>query len=75
MSVTPEVLANMQNSLSQLFAKDLINQWNRSTVLLGKIPAEAGFGKNIAWDVGFTGATANAYTEGANVVTGEYSVD
>jgi len=74
-----ESLTTIFNALPQLFDDDLIRQWNRTTVLLGEIQASAGVsegkGKNVAFDVEFTGATASTVAEGADVATTEYAQD
>jgi hypothetical protein len=55
-------------------------QWNRTTFLLGALNAkgatpEEGAGKNVAFDVEFTGATAQTVAEGSDVASTEYNQD
>lgn len=68
-------LSNVAAALSQRFASKLSRQFNRMSVLAAALPTEAGFGKNVAWDAEFSGATAGSYAEGANVAGGELNVD
>lgn len=70
-----DVLANVSNALSQKFASKISKNWNRQAILAAKLPTEAGFGKNVAWDAGFSGASANSYAEGADVQNSELNVD
>ena len=68
-------LTNVANALSQRFTARLARQFNRMAVLGGALPSQAGFGKNIAWDTEFSGATAGSYAEGTDVQAGELNVD
>lgn len=70
-----DLLTNVAGALSQRFASKLSRQMNRMAVLAAAIPSEAGFGKNVAWDIEFSGAGAGSYAEGADVVNGELLVD
>lgn len=74
-----ESLTTIFNALPQLFEDDLQRQWNRTTVLLGELQARKGVsegkGKNVAFDVEFTGATAATVAEGADVPTTEFAQD
>ncbi len=67
------------NALSQHMQPDLHRQWNRTTVLLGKLSAVGGIsegeGKNVAFDVEFSGATAGTVAEGSDVAAGEFASD
>ena len=74
-----ESIATIFNALSQTMDEDLTRQWNRTTFLLKWI-AEAGnikpgHGKNAAFDVEFTGATAGTVAEGSDVQASEYNSD
>lgn len=69
------LLTDVANSLSQRFASKLARQFNRMAVLGAALPSEAGFGKNVAWDVEMDGATAGSYHEGDDVAGGELNVD
>lgn len=68
-------LVDITDALSQRFAAKLSKNWNRQALLASKIPTEAGYGKNIAWDVAVSGASASSYAEGANVADGDLAVD
>lgn len=74
-----ESLTTIFNALPQLFEDDLQRQWNRTTFLLGEINARKGVtegkGKNVAFDVEFTGATAQTVAEGADVQASEFNQD
>lgn len=68
-------LAAISTALSQRFARPLARQYNRMAVLGGLIGSDPGFGKNVAWDVEFDGATASSYQEGSDVQSSEFNVD
>lgn len=70
-----DTLSNVANALSQRFASKLSRQFNRMSVVAAALPSEEGFGKNVAWDAEFSGATAGSYAEGADVAGGELNVD
>ena len=74
-----ESLTTIFNALPQLFEGDLQRQWNRTTFLLGQLQARTGVsegkGRNIAFDVEFTGATAQTVAEGSDVPATEYATD
>lgn len=70
-----DTLSNISNALSQLFEEELYKQWNRMAVTAGMIPAKPGRGKNAAWDVEFSGATASTVAEGADVQESEFQTD
>ena len=74
-----ESLMTVANALPQLFEDELQRQWNRTTVLLNKIMAARGVsegkGKNVAFDVEFTGATAATVAEGSDIPATEYAQD
>lgn len=74
-----ETLATIFNALSQIMDDDLTRQWNRTTYLL-KWLAQAGTikpgrGKNAAFDVEFTAATAGTVAEGSDILSTEYNSD
>jgi len=74
-----ENLGTILSALSQVFAPELHRQWNRTTYLLGMINASKGVsdgsGKNVAFDVEFSGATAGTVAEGSDVQASEYNSD
>ena len=68
-----DVLANVTNSLSQLFQPDIAVLFNRKASTGAAIPSLRGRGKNVAWDVLSNGAElpdsqVMSYLEGADVV-------
>ena len=74
-----ENLATVFNALPQLFEDELQRQWNRTTVFLDQIRAAKGVsegkGKNVAFDVEFTGGTAATVAEGSDIPSTEYAQD
>jgi len=75
-----ETLSTILNALSQVMAPDLYRQWNRTTYLLRMLQARTGaitdgIGKNCAFDVEFTGATAQTVAEGSDVPASEFAQD
>ncbi len=75
-----ENLSSISASLSQIFAPQLARQWNRSAVTAALIAAQAdglsaGKGKNVAWDVAFSGNSASTVAEGSDVADGELASD
>lgn len=74
-----ENLATIFNALPQLFEDDLQRQWNRTTVFLDQIRAAKGVsegkGRNVAFDVEFTGGTAQTVAEGSDIPASEYAQD
>lgn len=72
-------LAAINSALAQTFAPTLVRAWNRKTFLLENMRVIAGggqgAGKNVGWDVEFSGATADAFAEGSDVSGGEFSAD
>jgi|SRR6185312_8910971 len=74
-----ESLQTIFNALPQLFDDELHRQWNRTTFLLGELQARKGVsegkGKNVAFDVEFSGATAATVAEGSDVAASEISTD
>src|ERR1700736_2016706 len=70
-----ETLAAVNAALSQTFEADLIRQYNRLAVAAALILAERGRGRNCAWDVEFSGATADAGAEGSSLGTPDVLMD
>ncbi len=70
-----ELLTNLAGALSQTFATGFARQYARTTETLKLIPVSRGNGKNLSWDVEFSGATAAAHADGAAVGAGELSYD
>lgn len=74
-----ETLANIQSTLSTTFAAELRRQWNRIAVTARELtmkPATGqGGGKQIGWDVLFSGNQANSFGEGSDIAASEYAVD
>jgi hypothetical protein len=75
-----EISTAVLSALSQIMQPYLQRQWNRTTYLLGLLNAapasiSAGFGKNVAFDVEFTGSTAQTVAEGADVPATEFNSD
>jgi hypothetical protein len=75
-----EISTAVLSALSQIMQPYLQRQWNRTTYFLGLLNAapasiSAGFGKNVAFDVEFTGATAQTVAEGADVPAAEFNSD
>jgi len=67
--MSAELLTNISSALPQLYGDQVVRQWNRVARLAGLIPVKPGKGKNVAWDVEFSGAAAATYTEGSDVST------
>lgn len=74
-----ELSTAILSALSQTFAPDIKRQWNRICPLLGMLNASGSMGqaqgKNVAFDVEFTGATAGTVAEGSDVASTEYNSD
>lgn len=70
-----ETLSSVSAALSQTFAEPLNKQWQRLVPLAALVPVKKGFGKNAAFDVEFTGATAATVAEGSDVQGSEYNSD
>lgn len=75
-----ENLQTIFNALSQFYDPMLQRQWNRTTVLLGLLAASPakpspGAGRNVAFDVEFTGTTAQTVAEGSDVPASEFAQD
>lgn len=74
-----EVLSGISSALATTLSARLKRQWNRAAVtakMLPMIPATGqGGGKQIAWDVAFSGATAASFAEGSDIAGGEYNTD
>jgi hypothetical protein len=74
-----ELSTAILSALSQTFSPDIQRQWNRICPFLGALSATGSMGeakgKNVAFDVEFTGATAGTVAEGSDVASGEYNSD
>lgn len=62
-------LATLDDALSQMFEARLHAQMNRASVLASILPKKIGSGKNVAFDVEFSGASAASYVDGADAST------
>jgi hypothetical protein len=76
---TQETLSTITSALAQTFAPQLVRAWNRSSVFLQNLQfvpgGGQGGGKNVAWDVEFSGQTAASFVEGSDVGATEPSYD
>ena len=70
-----ETLSSVSSALSQLFMPEIARQFNNMAVTASLVPVKPGFGKNVAWDVEFTGATAQTVAEGSDVLTAEFTTN
>lgn len=70
-----QALSDISGALSLFFLPELQRQMNRHTVGLSLAPKRLGRGKTHNWDVQFSGATAAAYSEGADVGSGDLAQD
>jgi hypothetical protein len=74
-----ELSTAILSAVSQIFQPQIEKQWNRVCPLLGLLSASGSMGesrgKNVAFDVEFTGATAGTVAEGSDVASGEYNSD
>jgi hypothetical protein len=74
-----EFLTSIDSALSQAFAEPLARQWNRSAILLNRLQAKGttgvGGGKNVAFDLEFTGNQALTVAEGSDVAASEFASD
>lgn len=75
-----ETLSSISTALSQVFAPQIARQWNRSAVTAALISLQpdgvsAGRGKNVAWDVAFSGNSATTVAEGSDVQDSELASD
>ncbi len=77
--MSAELFANISDALPQTIASSLARQWNRRAVLAQMLPVtqemQNGIGKNVAWDIEVSGATAASFVDGADVGSGEFSYD
>lgn len=64
-------LTDINSALGTTFAKQMVRAWNRTSVLLQEMTIVSGGGqgggKQVGWDVQFSGATAATFAEGADV--------
>lgn len=74
-----EFLANISGALATTFSARLRRQWNRVAVTAATLMMEPatgqGGGKQVGWDVEFTGAVANSFAEGSDVAASEFATD
>ncbi|HEY2517077.1 MAG TPA: phage major capsid protein [Polyangiaceae bacterium] len=74
-----ETSAAINSALSTTFSRRLRRQWNRAArtaKLIRMVPARGqGFGKQIGWDVAFSGAAANNFQEGSAIGATETAQD
>ena len=74
-----EYLASISNALATTFSLRMRRQWNRVAVTAKNLTFEpavgAGGGKQVGWDVEFSGAQAAAFAEGSDVASSEFNVD
>jgi len=72
-------LSDLQPALATTFATQLVRAWNRTSVFLQALTFIAGGGqgggKQVAWDVQFSGARAQSFAEGSDIVPGEFAHD
>jgi hypothetical protein len=74
-----ENLAGISTALSTTFSARMRRQWNRTAVTAATIEMESaigqGGGKQIGWDVEFSGASAASFAEGSDIGASEYATD
>lgn len=74
-----EVLSNISTALATTFAPQIERIWNRQAVFAQNVPLKPGGGqgggKQVAWDVEYSGATAQSFAEGSAVANGELTTD
>jgi hypothetical protein len=79
MAYTGESSAAINGALATTFSRRLRRQWNRSAVtakLIRMEPANGqGGGKQIGWDVAFSGAAAASFAEGSAIGSTEAASD
>lgn len=72
-------LAAISNALSTTFAPNIVRAFNREAVLAKLLPVRddggQGDAKQVAWDVSFSGASAAAFAEGADVQVSDFAQD
>jgi len=68
-------LAALSSIMTYKFGPDIHRQWNRSIVLGAALPVVPGSGKDCSWAVEFSGATAEAASEGEDINSAEYVND
>lgn len=56
-------------ALEQFIRKQVVKQYNRSSVTTNLIPKEVGMGKNLAWDVSVGTGTGQVFDDGQTVST------
>jgi hypothetical protein len=79
MAYTGEGSSAIEGALSTTFSKRLRRQWNRAALtakLIKMVPASGqGGGKQIGWDVAFSGAQAASFAEGSAIGANEAATD
>ncbi|MCL2450474.1 MAG: phage major capsid protein [Polyangiaceae bacterium] len=74
-----ENLGGISSALATTFSTRLRRVWNRVAVTAATLQMESavgqGGGKQIGWDVEFSGATANNLAEGSDIQASEFNVD
>lgn len=77
--MSADTLPAVTGALAQTANTRLTRAWNRVSPLIQAIPiltgGGQGGGKNVAWNVEFSGATAASFAEGSDIGGGEYSND
>lgn len=77
--MTTELLSDILAALPQQFASQVFHQFNRRAATIGgmnAVPGSAGAGKQVAFDVEFSGsAGATTVAEGSDVASGEFESD
>lgn len=72
-------LSNISGALATTFAPQLVRAWNRASVFLSALTfmpgGGQGGGKQLGWDVQFSGASAASFAEGSDVDSSEMSHD
>lgn len=68
-------LSDISAALVEVLAPELERQINRKAVLLSLLSKSTGRGPNCTWDVQFSGASAAAFAEGADVGMGDFDHD
>ena len=56
-------------ALEQRIRKEIVKQYNRSSVTANLIPKKAGMGKNLAWDVSIGTSTGQVFDDGQIIST------
>lgn len=62
-------LAAIQGALEQRIRREIVKQYNRSSLTANLLPKRPGMGKNLAWDVSIGTATGQVFDDGQVVTT------